>query len=141
MVVLRKLSDWLGLNKPNKYKFIIAFIIILLNFASLVYVFSYGICVRPTCPKESALSIMLSPLVTFTYTPFFIQSEFADSIVYKRTYANDDNYYYTVERKYSALVEYTIRTIYFLFALSIYLMVSYIVSCVIYKAYEKMKNK
>ena len=139
MMVLRKFFDWLGLNKPNKYKFIIAFIIILLNFASFVYVRSYVLCVAPSCPKESTLSSMLSPLVMFTYSPFYIQNELADSIVYKITYIDENTH--TVERKYPTPVEYTIRAIFILFALSIYLIASHIVSCTFYKIYEKIKNK
>ena len=127
--MLRKFSDWLGLNKPNKYKFIIAFIIIILNFASFVYVFSYAICVAPSCPKASTLSNMLLPLVMFTYSPFYIQNELADSILYKRTiiaskirpdingniptvkseYPITEGY--TVERKYPIPIEYTLSLI------------------------------
>ena len=140
MMVLRKFSDWLGLNKPNKYKFIIAFIIILLNFTSFVYVFSYALCMDDlSCPSRSALIIVLSPLVTFTYSPFFIQTELADSIVYETTYLNENTH--TVKSKYPIPVEYTIRAIFVLFALSIYLIVCYIISCVIYKVYEKIKDK
>ena len=150
MMMLRKFFDWFGLNKPNKYKFIITFIIILLNFASFVYVLSYALCVAPSCPNASALSIMLSPLVMFTYSPFYIQKELADSILYKRNYLDNtytregypipaDKNTSTIERKYSIPIEYTIRAIFILFALSIYLMASYIVSCVIYKVYKNIK--
>ena len=155
MITLRKFYDWLGLNKPNKYKFIIAFILILLNFASFVYVLSVFLCVAPACsPQPSTLSNILLPVVTFTYSPFYFQNELADSILYKRTYLNDNTYpvergdpipldknTYTTERKYSTSIEYTIRAIFILFALSIYLMVSYMVSCVIYKVYKNIKNK
>ena len=92
-----------------------------------------------SCPSGSALVIVLSPLVTFTYSSFYIQNELADSIVYKITYINENTY--TAERKYPAPIEYTIRAIFILFALSIYLIVSYTVSCLIYKAYENIKNK
>ena len=135
-MVLEKFSDWL---KPNKYKFIIAFIVILLNFASFVYVLSYGLCVAPSCPSESGLSRILSPFVEFTYSPFYIQNEISDSILYKITYINENTH--TVERKYPTPIEYTIRAIFILFALSIYLIVCYVVSCIIYKIYEKIKNK
>ena len=140
MMVLKKFSDWLGLNKPNKYKFIIAFALIVLNLASFFYVFSYAICTGPpSCPNPSTLSIMLAPLVVHTYDQFYIHNSLADSIVYKITYINENTH--TVERKYSTPVEYTIRAIFILFVLFMYLIAYWVISCAIYKFYEKIKNK
>ena len=135
-MVLRKFSDWLGLNKPNKYKFIIAFALILLNFVSFFYVLSYALCDSPLgCPHPNALSNALAPVVGVTYYPFYIQNELADSIVYKITYINENTH--TVERKYPVPVEYAIRAIFILFTLSIYLIFYYIISCAIYQVYKK----
>jgi hypothetical protein len=106
--------------------------------AAVAYVFSYALCDGPSCGNPSLLSNMLAPVVGVTYYPFYIQNEVSDSLVYNHIYVDANTY--TVERKYPAVVEWTIRTILFVLALSIYLIVCYIISCGIYTLYEKVKH-
>ena len=131
--------DWI---KPNKYKLIITFILILLNFILVVYSFSYGICnvnpLVPQCPSNP-LGHSITPLVDYTYYPFYIQNELADSILYKITYINGGAH--TTEEKYPTIVNFIVRAIFILLALSIHLIFYYIIGCLIYILYAKIKNK
>lgn len=138
-MIFRKFSDWLGLNKLNKSRVIIALTIILLNFAAFVYVFSWAICMAPTCFEGNVLYKLLLPIVEFTYYPFYAQNELADSIVYERRYLNETTH--VIEIKYPAAIEYAIRALFVLLALSIYLMGAYILSGVIYTVYKRSWNK
>ena len=132
-----RLFNWIDL-KPNRFKIIIALILIALTFTSFMYVAYLGLCDGPFCPSQTRLSRILSP-VSYIYTPFGILSEFADSILIKHDYINENAH--VSESKYPELIEYTIRTILFLIVLSVYLIFFYIVSCLIFKIYKKYKNK
>ena len=139
-MTFRKKSDWSGLNKPNASKLIILLIVITLNFISFLYVLSNALCVAaPSCFEPSTLNDILAPIVTITYYPFYIQNELADSIVYERIYINETTY--TIEKKYSDPAEYGIRGVFILLALSVYLAVAYLFSCVLHNVYRKVKSR
>ena len=125
--------------RPNRYKVIITSILIFLTFVSFMYVFSYGICDPPTCPVANPIILSVAYPLTYTYYPFYIQNDLADSIVYKITYINENTH--TVESKYPMPVEYTIRGIFILLILSIYLILNYIAGCCLYNSFILIKNK
>ncbi|MBS3147792.1 hypothetical protein J4219_02825 [Candidatus Woesearchaeota archaeon] len=138
-MALREKSGWSGLNKPNASKLIILLIVITLNFISFLYVLSNALCVAaPSCFEPSALNDILAPIVTSTYYPFYIQNELADSIVYERIYTNETTH--IIKRKYPVPVEYGIRGVFILLALSFYLTVAYLFSCTLHESYKKIKS-
>ncbi len=133
---IKGIVGWLGLNKPNKGIIIILSFIVLLNFIAFLYVLS-NFCGAPSCPEPSTLSNLLGPIVTVTYSPFYFQNKLADTIVYEKVYIDENTH--TVKVKYPNTIEYSIRGIFILIAMSFYLAVSYIFSCLIYKGYNKIK--
>lgn len=136
-----KLINWLGLKKPNKEKLIILLVIVVLTFIGFFYFISIALCdrVQPPCPTHSPLTkVLLAPSVWAAY-PFYVQGELADSLLFEREYIDEKTH--VVHPKYPFAVQSLIQGIFILITLAFELAIAYILSCLIYKLYRKIKSK
>jgi len=137
---LRRFSNWLGLNKPNRYKIILVIILLLLNVAAFYYILSLtffcnSLTAPSSCGIDGVVDNTISIIVDYTYAPLYYQNALADFIIYEKTYLDVGGY--SVLSRYPDTVEYIIRGIFLLITLSIYLAIYYIFSCLIYKLFKK----
>jgi len=144
-----KLINWLGLKKPNKEKFIILLVIVVLTFIGFLYFVSIALCARvqPPCPTHSPLTkVLLAPTLWAAY-PFYFQGEIADSLLLDHEYLDENDPAYTgegtyvVHPKYPFAVQSLIQGIFISITLAFELAIAYILSCLIYKFYRKIKSK
>ena len=129
------------LLKPNKSKVIISIVLTFLYIASLIYVFVAAICVAPSCKEPNFIQTTLAPIVSaplILYAPF---DDVGNYLSYEKVYTFDNTGAYTLKPRINNFISeigvYTFDILGIIFMEAI----GYLLSCLIYTAYESIKNK
>ena len=129
------------LLKPNKSKVIISIVLTVLYIAGFFYVYTGAICDRPSCQKFSAAQTIITPIVSaplILYAPF---DDVGNYLAYEKVYTFDNTGAYTLKPRFNNFISeigvYTFDILGIIFMEAI----GYLLSCLIYTAYESIKNK